>query len=62
FTRQYQAMTSIDFTLLPYWDLCAALRPAGRIGEWAGDEQREKVMREGHRWFITQAFNKLVAQ
>lgn len=62
FTRQYQAMTNIDFALLPYWDLCAALRPAGRIGEWAGDEQKEKTMRERHRWFITRAFDKLVVQ
>jgi aminoglycoside phosphotransferase (APT) family kinase protein len=62
FTHHYQSMTNIDLTYLPYWDLCAALRPAGKIAEWAADEQREKSMREGHRWFITQAFDRLSAQ
>lgn len=62
FTDQYQAMTSIDFTNLPYWDLCAALRPAFKIAEWAADDIKEKTMREGHRWFITQAFEKLSVQ
>lgn len=41
------------------WDLCAALRPAFKIAEWAADESAEKTMRERHRWFITQAFEKL---
>lgn len=59
FTQQYQAITPIDFTNLPYWDLCAALRPASRIAEWAGDEITEKAMRAGHRLFITQAFEKI---
>jgi aminoglycoside phosphotransferase (APT) family kinase protein len=59
FTHQYQSMTTIDFTNLPYWDLCAALRPASKIAEWAAGDITEKTMREGHRWFITQAFEKL---
>jgi len=29
------------------------------IAEWAADNHTEKTMREGHRWFITQAFEKL---
>jgi aminoglycoside phosphotransferase (APT) family kinase protein len=62
FTHQYQSMTIFDFTLLPYWDLCAALRPAFKIAEWAADDSAEKTMREGHRWFITQAFEKLSVQ
>ena len=60
FTHLYQSMTTIDIANLPYWDLCAALQPAFKISEWAADAQREKTMREGHRWFITQAFEKLV--
>jgi hypothetical protein len=52
-------MTTIDFTNLPYWDLCAALRPASKIAEWAANDTTEKTMREGHRLFITQAFEKL---
>jgi aminoglycoside phosphotransferase (APT) family kinase protein len=59
FTDQYRAMTSIDFTNLPYWDLCAALRPASQIAQWGLDTSTEKAMREGHKWFITQTFEKL---
>lgn len=62
FTQQYQSMTVIDFTNLPYWDLCAALRPASTFAEWAADDLTKKTMREGHRWFITQAFEKLSVQ
>ena len=71
-TDQYQSMlrqTSVasDFTNLPYWDLYAALRPASSIAEWATvyppwgrTDITEKTMREGHKWFITQAFRALV--
>ncbi len=62
FTRYYQAIAPIDFTNLPYWDLCVALRPAFRIAEWAGDETTEKHMREGHKLFITQAFEHIDRQ
>ena len=58
-THQYQSMTTLDFTTLPYWDLCAALRPAGKLSEWATDASHEETMRERHRWFVTQAFEKL---
>jgi aminoglycoside phosphotransferase (APT) family kinase protein len=61
FTQDYQAMTTLDFSNLPYWDLCAALRPASKLSEWAGDAVTEKRMREGHRHFITQAFEQLAA-
>ena len=59
FTGHYKAMTTVDFTDLPYWDLCAALRPVSKIAEWAEDALRKKRMRDGHRLFITQAFDKL---
>ncbi len=59
FTHQYQSMTTIDFTHLPYWDLCAALRPVAQIAQWGLDVTTEKTMRERHRWFVTQAFEKL---
>jgi aminoglycoside phosphotransferase (APT) family kinase protein len=62
FTHHYQSMTTIDFTNLPYWDLCAVLRPASKIAEWASDDITEKTLREGHRLFITQAFEKLSVQ
>jgi aminoglycoside phosphotransferase (APT) family kinase protein len=60
FTNQYKSMMkTIDFTNLPYWDLCAALRPASKISEWGLDESTEEKMRKRHKWFVTQAFNKL---
>jgi aminoglycoside phosphotransferase (APT) family kinase protein len=59
FTRQYEAGTSVDLRDLAYWDLCAAIRPAHKISEWAGGEARERAMREGHRWFVGQAFERL---
>ena len=59
FTQHYQSMTNIDFTNLPVWDLFAALRPASKLSEWAADDIAEKRMRERHRLFVTQAFEKL---
>lgn len=59
FTEDYRRLTDIDFTHLPYWDLCAALRPASRIGEWAGDPVKEAHMRECHQAFRTQAYEAL---
>ena len=59
FTQQYQSMTPIDFTNLPYWDLCAALRRVAQIAQWGLDDTTERTMRERHRWFVTQAFEKL---
>ena len=59
FTHHYQSMTTIDFINLPYWDLYAALRPISQIGEWGLDDSTEKTMRERHRWFVAQAFEKL---
>ena len=59
FTRQYRSMTSIDFTNLPYWDLCVALRRVAQIGLWGLDETTEKDMREKHRWFVERAFEQL---
>ncbi len=59
FTQHYQSHNHIDFTNLPYWDLCAALRPASQLGEWALDASTEQRMREEHRWFVAQAFAAL---
>jgi len=59
FTQHYQSITTIDFTNLPIWDLFAALRPAFQIAEWAGDDITEQRMRERHRLFVAQAFEKL---
>jgi len=59
FTQQYQSIAPIDFTYLPIWDLFAALRPAFKIAEWAGDDIAEQTMRERHRFFVAQAFTNL---
>ncbi len=59
FTDQYRSTTTIDWTNLPYWDLCAALRPASKIAEWAADDITEQRMRQGHKLFVAQAFEQL---
>jgi aminoglycoside phosphotransferase (APT) family kinase protein len=59
FTQQYRSRTTVDFTHLPYWDLCAALRPISQASQWAEWVAGEQAMREGHRWFVTQALEKL---
>jgi aminoglycoside phosphotransferase (APT) family kinase protein len=59
FTQHYKSMTTIDFTNLPIWDLFAALRPASQMSEWAADDITEKRMRERHKLFTSQAFEKL---
>jgi len=55
FTQLYKSRTSIDFTNLPYYDLCVALRPASQIAQWAPDPARAKAMLEGLKQFINQA-------
>jgi hypothetical protein len=52
-------MTSIDYTYLPYWDLCAALRTVSRISTWGLDASAETTMREKHKWFVMQALKML---
>lgn len=59
FTRRYESTLSVDFTDLPYWDLAADLRLAGRTAEWGLDDATEKRMRAGHEAFVTQALAKL---
>jgi aminoglycoside phosphotransferase (APT) family kinase protein len=59
FTCEYAVLAPIDFTSLAYWDLCAALRPAGRLGDWASDEAAEARMRERHGLFVAQALEQL---
>src|SRR5262249_27485241 len=44
FTQQYQSMTPIDFTNLPYWDLWAALRPISKAAQWAEWAAGEQAM------------------
>lgn len=62
FTTHYQTQTALDFAGLPYYDLAAALRPMGKFTEWAADAAAAATMRDRLRWFITQAFDALMAQ
>jgi aminoglycoside phosphotransferase (APT) family kinase protein len=62
FTQRYHALAAVDLTQLPYWELGAALRRAGQIGQWGLDERAERTMREQLRWFIEQAFQTLAMQ
>jgi aminoglycoside phosphotransferase (APT) family kinase protein len=66
FSQRYQELTRFDFRQLPYWDLVAALRPASRLPVWAEGwpelgrpDITEATMREAHRWFVDQAFERL---
>jgi aminoglycoside phosphotransferase (APT) family kinase protein len=60
FTTAYQALSTIDFTSLPYWDLCAALRPCGKLSTWGLDAEAEQRMRERHRFFVDQAIESKI--
>jgi aminoglycoside phosphotransferase (APT) family kinase protein len=73
FTRHYQALMAIDYTDLPYWDLCAALRfvrlAGSHLPEWAAffhpfgrRDITEQTIREHYRRFVMQAFEKLVVR
>jgi aminoglycoside phosphotransferase (APT) family kinase protein len=66
FTREYQhcrtAIPALDFGNLSFWDLWAALRPAGKLGTWRLDPAVEARMRQRHQGFIQQAFEKLSPQ
>ncbi|MBX3015197.1 MAG: phosphotransferase family protein [Caldilineaceae bacterium] len=59
FTAAYQARTTCDFSPLPLWDLCAALRPAGKLASWGLGAATEQAMRASHAWFVTQALAQL---
>ncbi len=59
FTRRYLALSGIDATTLPRWDLCAALRPAFRLSHWARDAAELAHMQRGHAQFVEQAFARV---
>lgn len=61
FTDTYQKLTGQDLAPLPYWDLRAALRPAGKLATWGLDPHVVAKMRERHRHFVQQALGALNA-
>lgn len=71
FTRRYRSMNKINFDNLPYWDLCAALRPVSQIDDWAAgwsaqpinrSDVTEETMRDAHMFFVDEAFKNLSLQ
>ena len=66
-------MMAIDYTNLPYWDLCAALRlirlAGSDLAEWAAfyppfgrHDITEQTIRENYGYFVAQAFETLAVQ
>jgi aminoglycoside phosphotransferase (APT) family kinase protein len=60
FTREYAAlMPGLDLSALPYWELHAALRHAGRMGEWALSAVELARLQVGHRQFTERTLAQL---
>lgn len=60
FTRVYQShLPALDYAYLPYWDLCAALKPALSMSAWGLDPGDERRMREKLRGFVTRALEQI---
>ncbi len=66
FTDAYQSLSDVDFADLPFWDLCAALRPMNCFAEWAGAwpalgrfDVTEATSRARHLDFVARAMEKL---
>jgi aminoglycoside phosphotransferase (APT) family kinase protein len=63
FTTRYLAGAAADIHVanLPYWDLCAALRPCSKLATWGLDAATERQLRERHQAFVAQALAALSA-
>jgi aminoglycoside phosphotransferase (APT) family kinase protein len=66
FTHNYQEISDLDISNLPYWDLWAAHRTGGKFALWASvypelghPDVTESIMRERHEDFVHQALDKL---
>ena len=59
FTHHYRSTTNVDFTDLPWWDLCAALRTVPQIATWGLDATAEEAMFHGHRVFVAMALARV---
>jgi aminoglycoside phosphotransferase (APT) family kinase protein/8-oxo-dGTP pyrophosphatase MutT (NUDIX family) len=63
FTVRYKAvMPDLNYDNLPFWDLCAALRPAGKMASWGLDEETFRKLQAGHKKFTDQAIAHLPAK
>ena len=66
FTTHYAALSAVDLSNLPQWDLAATLRPAGAISIWAADwhaygrpDLTATRMRAIHQQFLDDALARL---
>lgn len=60
FTAAYLAMMPhLDTSHLPHWDLCAALRPAGKIDAWASSPEQAQRWRDSLKGFVQRAMAAL---
>lgn len=68
FTRAYAALTDLDWSTLPCWDLVAALRPMSQLARWATaystpainrPDIDEAHMRRVHQEFVRRALTRL---
>jgi thiamine kinase-like enzyme len=61
FTTRYLAGAAADLDVahLPYWDLCAALRPCSKLSTWGLEAALEQQLRERHHTFVAQALAAL---
>lgn len=59
FTSRYLEANPTDIADLPYWELCAALRPITGMADWDLDEAALQQMRSGLKTFIHCAFERL---
>lgn len=62
FMQYYVAITAVDTANLPYWDLCAALKPAGKLSGWGLASGVEARMRQQHARFVSEALALIAAR
>ena len=68
FTQRYRELTRVDWTHLPHWDLCVALRPMSALARWAAAYRSAEIARPDidvghmarvHRLFVNRALTEL---
>lgn len=60
FTEAYQAqMPHLTYRNLPYWDLCMALNPVGKVSSWCLDDAAKQRFRARQRWLVHTACDAL---
>lgn len=64
-TELYQSLMNLDLKDLPFWDLCASLRPITNLQDWADSyphlgrpDITLETMSRDHQWFVDQALSR----